>query len=177
MKTYILRDPKTVEPQKSNPNSSPPRPEPGLTALVERHAPRPHGVRPRTPGGGADPQMILALAGVNPQCLTGAAEIPDARTSHRPNSMVPEHPGLRWARQDSVDLIGNSGQRPSPVRDRRGRELNGSATGPGSFSWPATASGHNLGMKKIWSLRPRGTSAKNWSLELSRRASGSRHYI
>jgi hypothetical protein len=74
--------------------------------------------------------------------------------------------GLRWARQDSVDLIGNSGPRPSPVRDRRGRELEGSATGPGSFSWPAAASGHNLGTKKIRSLRPQGTSAKNWSPDL-----------
>jgi transposase len=35
MKTYILRETQTVEPQKSNPNSPPPRPEPGLTALVD----------------------------------------------------------------------------------------------------------------------------------------------
>ena len=34
MKTYILRDSQTVEPQKSNPQSPPARPEPGLTALV-----------------------------------------------------------------------------------------------------------------------------------------------
>src|ERR1017187_3895436 len=34
MKTYILRENKSVEPQKSNPNLPPPRPEPGLTALV-----------------------------------------------------------------------------------------------------------------------------------------------
>jgi hypothetical protein len=74
--------------------------------------------------------------------------------------------GLRWARNDSVDLIGSSGWRPSPVRDRRGRERDGSATGPGSFSRPATASGHNFRTKKIWSLRPRGTSAKNWSPDL-----------
>ena len=74
--------------------------------------------------------------------------------------------GLRWARNDSVDLIGNSGWRPSTVRDRRGRERDGSATGPGSFSWLAAASRHHLGMKKIWSLRPRGTSAKNWSPDL-----------
>ena len=75
-------------------------------------------------------------------------------------------PGLRWARNDSVDLIGSFGRRPSPVRDRRGRELDGSATGPGSFSWLAAASRHNLGTKKIWSLRPQGTSAKNWSPDL-----------
>ena len=72
-------------------------------------------------------------------------------------------PGLRWARNDSVDLIGNSGQRPTPVRDRRGRELEGSATGPGSFSWPMDGLRHNFRTKKIWSIRPRGTSAKNWS--------------
>src|ERR1017187_32974 len=35
MKTYILRETQTAEPQKSNPNSPPPRPEPGLTALVD----------------------------------------------------------------------------------------------------------------------------------------------
>ena len=75
-------------------------------------------------------------------------------------------PGLRWARQDFVDLIGSSGWRPSTVRDRRGRERDGSATGPGSFSWLAAASRHNLGTKKIWSLRPQGTSAKNWSPDL-----------
>ena len=75
-------------------------------------------------------------------------------------------PGLRWARSDSVDLIGSFGRRPSPVRDRRGRELDGSATGPGSFNWPMDGLRHNLGMKKIWSLRPQGTSAKNWSPDL-----------
>jgi hypothetical protein len=75
-------------------------------------------------------------------------------------------PGLRWAGEDSVDLIGNSGQRPSPACDRRGRELEGSATGPGSFSWLAAESRHNLGMNRIWSLRPQGTSAKNWSPDL-----------
>ena len=75
-------------------------------------------------------------------------------------------PGLRWARSDSMDLIGNSGRRPSPVRDRRGRERDGSATGPGSFSWPMDGLRHNLGMKTIWSLRPQGTSAKNWSPDL-----------
>ena len=83
--------------------------------------------------------------------------------------------GLCWARQprkglprgvDSVDLMGNSGQRPAPVRDRRGREREGSATGPGSFSWPAAASGHHFRTKKIRSLRPQGTSAKNWSPDL-----------
>jgi len=62
-----------------------------------------------------------------------------------------------------VDLIGSSGWRPSTVRDRRGRERDGSATGPGSFSWLAAESRHNFRTKKIWSLRPRGTSAKNWS--------------
>jgi hypothetical protein len=36
MKTYILRETQTVEPQKSNLHSPPPRPAPGLTALVER---------------------------------------------------------------------------------------------------------------------------------------------
>ena len=81
-------------------------------------------------------------------------------------------PGLRWVRQprkglprgkDSVDLIGSFGRRPSPVRDRRGRELDGSATGPGSFSWPMDGLRHNFRTKKIWSIRPRGTSAKNWS--------------
>jgi hypothetical protein len=60
--------------------------------------------------------------------------------------------GLRWARnprkglprgKDSVDLIGSSGRRPSLAVLR-----------------------HNLGMKKIWSLRPQGTSAKNWSPDL-----------
>jgi hypothetical protein len=35
MKTYILHDSQTVEPQNLNPNSPPPRPEPGLTALVD----------------------------------------------------------------------------------------------------------------------------------------------
>src|ERR1039457_6324002 len=35
MKTYILRAPQTVEPQKSTPHLPPPRPEPGLTALVD----------------------------------------------------------------------------------------------------------------------------------------------
>ncbi|MGB7546114.1 MAG: hypothetical protein WBM14_00060 [Terracidiphilus sp.] len=62
-----------------------------------------------------------------------------------------------------MDLIGSFGQRPFPVRDRRGRERDGSATGPGSFSWLAVALRHNLGTKKIWSLRSQGTSAKNWS--------------
>src|ERR1035438_5236668 len=35
MKTYILRAPQTVEPQKSTPHLPRPRPEPGLTALVD----------------------------------------------------------------------------------------------------------------------------------------------
>ena len=74
--------------------------------------------------------------------------------------------GLRWARNDSVDLIGSFGRRPAPVRDRRGREREGSATGPGSFSWLAAESRHNFRTKKIWSLRPQGTSAKNWSPDL-----------
>ena len=34
------------------------------------------------------------------------------------------------------------------VRDRRGRERDGSATGPGSFSWLAAESRHNFGTKK-----------------------------
>ena len=72
-------------------------------------------------------------------------------------------PGLRWARNDSVDLIGSSGWRPSLVSDRRGRERNSSAIAPGWFNWLTPGSRHNLGMKKIWSLRPQGTSAKNWS--------------
>ena len=65
-----------------------------------------------------------------------------------------------------MDLIGSSGWRPSTVRDRRGREREGSATGPGSFSWPMDGLRHNFRTKKIWSLRPRGTSAKNWSPDL-----------
>ena len=75
-------------------------------------------------------------------------------------------PGLRWARSDSVDLIGSFGRRPSTVRDRRGRERDGSATGPGSFSRPLDGLRHNFRTKKIWSLRPQGTSAKNWSPDL-----------
>jgi hypothetical protein len=84
---------------------------------------------------------------------------------------------LRWARpprkgfprgKDSADLIGNSGRRPSPARDRRGRERTGSMPGPGSFSWPPEGPRHHLGMKSIWSLRPRGTSAKNWSPDVQR---------
>ncbi len=71
--------------------------------------------------------------------------------------------GLCWARQDSVDLIGNSGQRPSLAVGRRGRELNGSPIAPGSFSWPAAESQHNLGTKMIGRLRPQDKSAKNWS--------------
>jgi hypothetical protein len=71
-------------------------------------------------------------------------------------------PGLCWAHPDSVDLIGNSGWRPSPVPGRRGRELNGSTNAPGSFNRPERHR-HNLGTKSIWSLRPQGTSAKNWS--------------
>ena len=39
----------------------------------------------------------------------------------------------------------------------------GPAIAPGSFSGLAAASGHNFRTKKIRSLRPRGTSAKNWS--------------
>jgi hypothetical protein len=80
-----------------------------------------------------------------------------------PTQWCPSTPGLRWARNNSVDLIGSSGWRPSLVVGRRGRERNSSAIAPGSFSGLAAASGHNLGTKKIWSLRPRGTSAKNWS--------------
>src|SRR5271166_4957900 len=41
-----------------------------------------------------------------------------------------ERPGLRWAREDSGDLIGNSGQRPSPARDRRARERGARRTVP-----------------------------------------------
>ena len=83
--------------------------------------------------------------------------------------------GLRWARnprkglprgKDSVDLIGSSGRRPSLAVGRRGRERNSSAIAPGSFSLPTAVLRHNLGMKKIWSLRPQGTSAKNWSPDL-----------
>jgi hypothetical protein len=65
-----------------------------------------------------------------------------------------------------VDLIGNSGRRPSLAVSRRGRERNGSAFAPGSFSWLTAESRHNLGTKKIWNIRPRGTSAKNWSPDL-----------
>ena len=65
-----------------------------------------------------------------------------------------------------MDLIGSFGRRPSTVRDRRGRELDGSATGPGSFSRPLDGLRHNFRTKKIWSLRPQGTSAKNWSPDL-----------
>jgi hypothetical protein len=75
-------------------------------------------------------------------------------------------PGLRWARNDSVDLIGSSGRRPSLAVGRRGRERNSSAIAPGLFSWLTPGSRHNLGTKRIWSLRPRGTSAKNWSPDL-----------
>jgi hypothetical protein len=47
-------------------------------------------------------------------------------------------PGLRWAGEDSVDLIGSSGRRPSLVAGRRVREQNSSAFAPGSFSLPTT---------------------------------------
>ena len=46
-------------------------------------------------------------------------------------------------------------------KDRRGRELGGSQHGPGSIYF----AGHDITSerkKKIWSIRPKGTSAKNW---------------
>ena len=36
---------------------------------------------------------------------------------------------------------------------------------------------HNLGTKRFWSIRPRGASAKNWSLKFSNERSGSRHQL
>ena len=58
--------------------------------------------------------------------------------SHRPQTLSCELDGRCWARLESGDLIGNSGRRPTPAFDRRGRELNGSAIAPGSFSRPQT---------------------------------------
>ena len=55
-----------------------------------------------------------------------------------------------------MDLIGSSGWRPSLVVGRRGRELNGSAFAPGSFSWPTPGPLHNLGMKKHLEYPPPG---------------------
>ena len=76
--------------------------------------------------------------------------------------MVLEHLRLRWAREDSVDLIGNSGQRPGLIVGRRGREPKGSANAPGSINRPASR--HDITSERmIWSIRPQGTSAKNWS--------------
>ena len=97
--------------------------------------------------------MNLAPARANPDSLTGAADKPMPLRVTDQTHWCLSPLGLRWARaprkglprgKDSVDLIGNSGQRPSL----------------------AAASGHNFRTKKIRSLRPQGTSAKNWSPDL-----------
>ena len=79
--------------------------------------------------------------------------------------------GLRWAGQDSVDLIGNSGRRPWPAVGRRGRELIGSASPPAGLTGRRQA---NITSERIliWSLRPQRTSAKNWSPTFSVERSG-----
>jgi len=52
-----------------------------------------------------------------------------------------------------------------PLATAGGASSSGSAFAPGSFNRPL-AGKHNLGMNRIWSLRPQGTSAKNWSPDL-----------
>jgi len=93
-------------------------------------------------------------------------------------------PGLRWARQprkglprgkDSADLIGSSRQRPT----LRGFRPPGARAG-----WLGNrprlvylANDITSERKRFWSIRPQGTSAKNWSLEFSDERSGSRHQL
>jgi len=53
--------------------------------------------------------------------------------SRRPHSLVPEHPGRRWARPDSADLIGLPPAATLRVIRPPGRELNARYR-PGSFN-------------------------------------------
>jgi hypothetical protein len=58
--------------------------------------------------------MNLALAAENPDDLTGAVSIPMPLRVPDQTPWCLSTPGLRWARSDSVDLIGSGRQRPVP---------------------------------------------------------------
>src|ERR1017187_5401477 len=54
--------------------------------------------------------------------------------SHRPNSLVPEHPGRRWARPDSADLIGPPASGHTARYPTAGPRAKWLAIGPARFN-------------------------------------------
>ena len=114
--------------------------------------------------------MILAGAAVNPDRLTGGDQS-DALTSHRPNALV----------RDTVVCVGHASTPgafewelppwpiadwwPSARTDRRGRELEARRTAPARFTSAPHATTSLQNAKEFWSIRPNGTSAKNWNLD------------